>query len=153
MSYSSNGPASAREVQCHDEHICLGLQTSAIMRYFFRIEDLSGKLPEGRNKAYEKFIELFRDEEQCGMFKKFGEFSSYTLYDVLEGSIEELRSSAEVRKLLEGIVSPLTNPQERLDRVKKAVNFFRELNKRCIIQTEYPDTSVPRGILEFARAG
>jgi len=151
MSYSSNGPASTREVQCRDENICLGLRTSAVMRYLFRIEDLSGKLPEGRNKAYEKFIEVFREEEQGGMFKGLGEFSSYTLYDVLEGAIEGLRSSADVRKLLEGIVTPLTNSQERLDRVKKAVKFFRELNRKCVIQTEYPDTSVPRGILEFAR--
>lgn len=150
MSYSLNGPENAREVECHDEHICLGLKTSAAIGYLFRVEDLSGELPEGRNEAYGGFIEAFREEERGGMFKGFGEFSSYTLYDMLEKAVGGLKSSGEVRKLLEGIVTPSINPKERLSEVKKALEFFRELNRRCVIQAEYPDTSIPRGILEFA---
>ena len=152
MSYSLNGPESVREVECRDENICLGLKTSAVIRYLFRVEDLSGNLPEGRNEAYEEFIEAFKGEEQCRIFKGFGEFSSYTLYDLLEKAVGGWKSSGDVRKLLEGIVTPSINPQERFSKVKKALGFFRELNKRCVIQAEYPNTSIPRGILEFARA-
>ncbi len=152
MSYKLNGPRTPEEANCHLQNVILGLRASSAMDYLWKIEDSEGKLPSKRNSAYNSFLEAFRQgEEDRVLFRGRDEFAANTLYDVLDSAVEGAERLSEIRKLLEEVVDASVSDEERLRNSKKALAFFRAVSHRSLINSEYPNVSIPPEILELAR--
>ena len=130
----------------------LGLVASGSLRYLFEIEDLRGRLPPQMHGSYSDFLGEMRKADERKMFLSgWGEYADRTLYEILGQKPEGLENACGVKELLEKVVGGSINDRQRLELVRKAIRFFRKLQKTAVANAQFPDTSIPQGVLELAR--
>jgi len=136
-------------------YVTLGLFTHALLDELLEAKSKPESAPIRKKMitlAVESLSEIESTEESKSLPTSDLVFQNYqevtTLREVLSKQ-QELKTSSQLRKLLNAVIQSDIDKEERAENIDKGIGFFAELARRAIIKAECPEERVPPGVRQL----